>query len=379
MLRFSTFGPHISKIDFKYVKDAMKKSSWYQNPYKYCEKFEKEFAKYHKRKYALMTPNCTSAIHLFLFSLNLKKTDEIIAPESTWIASVSSVLLTKAKLVLCDVDYDTWCISIDEIIKKINKNTKVIISVNLFGNSPNYKRLEALCKKKKILLLEDAAESLGSIYNKMKSGKFGDVSVFSFHRTKTITTGEGGMMITDSKKIYLNCKLLRDHGRGPKTRDLFNDEFALKYMPFNLQAALGYSQFKKIKLLIKIKRSIFFEYKNNLKEVKNLIQFNQDDKNILNGCWATVIVFKEKNSKMIKKIINKLNKKGFFPRPFFYPISSLPAVKKFKDKSRIIFGKCKNASNLSKYGIVLPSSYILRKKDIKEICSILKGELIKYV
>lgn len=379
MLRFSTFGPHISSIDMKYVKDAMKQKSWYQNPYKYCEKLEKDFAKYHNRKYAIMTPNCTSAIHLFLFSLNLRKKDEIIAPESTWIASVSSVLLTKAKLVLCDVDYNTWCISINEIIKKINKNTKVIIAVNLFGNSPDYKKLEAICKKNKIFLIEDAAESLGSVFNKKKSGKFGDVSVFSFHRTKTITTGEGGMMITDSKKIYLNCKLLRDHGRGPKTKDLFNDEFAVKYMPFNLQAALGYSQFKKIKLLIKIKRSIFFEYKKNLKEVSNLIQFNQNDKHILNGCWATVIVLKQKNNKTIKKIMNKLNKKGFFPRPFFYPISSLPAVKNFKDKSRIIFGKCENAKNLSKYGIVLPSSYLLKKKDVKEICKVLKGELIRYV
>ena len=239
--------------------------------------------------------------------------------------------------------------------------------------------LRATSSKKKIFLLEDAAESLGSVFNKKKSGKYGDVSVFSFHRTKTITTGEGGMMITDSNKIYSKCKLLRDHGRGPNTKDLFNDEFALKYMPFNLQAALGYSQFKKIKLLIKIKRSIFSEYKKNLKEIKNLIQFNQDNENILNGCWATVIVLKKKNKEIIKKIINKLNKKGFFPRPFFYPISSLPAVKNFKDKKRIIYGKCKNAINLSKYGIVLPSSYLLRKKDIREICKILKGDLIKYV
>jgi len=125
MLRSSTFGPHISNIDMKYVKDAMKQKRWYQNPYNYCEKFEKDFAKYHNRKFALMMPNCTSAIHLFLFSLNLKNNDGVIAPESTWISSVSPVLLTKAKLVLCDVDYDTWCISINEVIKKIiNKLNK---------------------------------------------------------------------------------------------------------------------------------------------------------------------------------------------------------------------------------------------------------------
>ena len=169
-------------------------------------KIQKELADL-QRKYGLLTPNCTTSIHLLLFSLNLKKDDEVIAPECTWIASVSPVIQERAKLILCDVNKNNFCISIKSL-KKYFKRTKVIISVNVYGNMADYDELQKICKKRKILLIEDAAESLGSYFNKKISGSFGDASVFSFHRTKTITTGEGGMLPLDNKKLYKNVKLL---------------------------------------------------------------------------------------------------------------------------------------------------------------------------
>ena len=377
MIRFSTFGPHIDKSDLKIVKEAMKPKNWYVNPYKYCEKFEKDFAKYHNRSFALMTPNCTLAIHLFLLSLNLKSNDEVIVSESTWIASASPVLQTKAKLVLCDVDANTWCLSIDQLKKIVSKKTKVIISTSVFGNMPDYKELEYFCKKKKIHLLEDAAESLGSIYKGKKSGTFGTASVFSFHRTKTITTGEGGMILMDDPKIFKVCKIYRDHGRDHgKTKDLFNDYFAVKYMPFNLQAALGYSQFLKLKKLLIIKRNIFLNYKKFLKNLKN-ISFNIDDKNLRNGCWATVIKIKNLKQKSYKEIFLKLKKNGYLARPFFYPISQLPAFKNYPEKNRIRKSIAKNASKLNKTSIVLPSSYNLQIKDIKKISKTIEKIITK--
>jgi perosamine synthetase len=150
-MRFSTFGPHISSFDSKYVLEAMKQKNWYVKPYYFVEKFEKKFADYHNRKYALMTSNCTAAIHLFLESLNLKKDDEVIAPECTWIASVAPILQTKAKLILCDVENNNWCLSLKTIQKKISAKTKVIISVNIFGNMPNYNEIVKFCKKKKYI------------------------------------------------------------------------------------------------------------------------------------------------------------------------------------------------------------------------------------
>jgi len=371
MIRYSTFGPHIDNSDLKFVRDAMKPKNWYHNPYKYCELFEKKFSNFHERKYGLFTPNCTSAIHLLLHSLNLKPTDEVIVSENTWIATASPIMLTQAKLVLCDVDKENWCISISKIKKIINKNTKVIIATSVFGNMPNYSELEKICKKNKILLLEDAAESLGSTLNKKKSGSFGDASVFSFHRTKTITCGEGGILLLNNKKLFLKCKMMRDHGRSEKTKDLFNDKFALKYMPFNLQAALAYSQFKKLKKLLKIKRKIFLEYKKNLSTIKS-IQFNQDDLLVKNGCWATVLVFKNIKMSKLKKIFKELSNLGYFARPFFYPISKLPAYKDIKEKKKVKFTGNYNSNYLNKNGIVLPSSYVLKKKDIKLICDTIK-------
>jgi perosamine synthetase len=375
-MRFSTFGPHISSFDSKYVLEAMKQKNWYIKPYYFVEKFEKKFADYHNRKYALMTSNCTSAIHLFLESLNLKKDDEVIAPECTWIASVAPVLQTKAKLILCDVENDNWCLSLKTIQKKISAKTKVIISVNIFGNMPNYNEIVKFCKKKKIYLLEDSAESLGSTYFGKKSGSFGDASVFSFHRTKTITTGEGGMLLLNNKSLFEKCRMLRDHGRGPKTKDLFNDIFAFKYMPFNLQAALGYSQFLRIKFLLKKKREIFEIYKSKLKNNKN-IQLNLDNKFIKNGCWAVAMTVKNAKQNTIKLINQALIKKKYMPRPFFYPISMLPAYRR-KYKNYIYYKKNNlNAYNLAKKSLVLPSSYLLNKNDIINITKIIKTICLK--
>lgn len=367
-MRFSTFGPHITSSDKKYVSEAMKLKNWYFKPYYFVEKFEKKFANFHNRKYALMTTNCTAAIHLFLASLELKETDEIIAPECTWIASVAPIMQTKAKLILCDIEKGNWCLSLETIKKKITRNTKVIISVNIFGNMPEYKKIEKFCKKNRIFLLEDAAESLGSTYFKRKSGTFGDASVFSFHRTKTITTGEGGMLLLDNKKIFTQCKILRDHGRGSKTKDLFNDKFAYKYMPFNLQAALGYGQFLRINSLLKKKKNIYLNYKKNLNKD---IQLNIDNQFIKNGCWATAMTIKNGNKKLIYLISKALMRKKYMPRPFFYPISMLPAYKR-KFKNHVYFKKNnKNAYDIYKKSLVLPSSYLLKKYDIEKISKII--------
>ena len=236
---------------------------------------------------------------------------------------------------------------------------------------PDYKSLIKYCKKNNIILLEDAAESLGSSINKKKSGSFGDVSVFSFHRTKTITTGEGGALVLNNKKIFTRCRMLRDHGRHPWSKDLFNEEFSFKYMPSNLQASLGCSQLSKIKLLLKLKRNIFLNYKYYLKKIENEILMNQDDAKVINSCWSNIVYFKTSQIKTIQKIKSELIKNNFFPRPFFYPLTSIPAYKKidknfkrFKKQNPVAYKTCKR-------GLVLPSSYLLDKSQIKKICLII--------
>ena len=364
MIRFSTFGPHIDKSDMKFVKDAMQPKSWYVNPYKYCEKFEKIFAKYHDRKFALMTPNCTLAIHLFLLSLNLKRDDEVIVSESTWIATASPVLQTKAKLVLCDVDENTWCLSINQLRKIVTKKTKVIISTSVFGNMPNYRELEIFCKKRKIFLLEDAAESLGSTYNGKKSGKFGIASVFSFHRTKTLTTGEGGMMITSDKKLYERCKFLRDQGRDPFFTYQIS-ELGFKYMPFNLQAALGYSQFLQVDKIVMQKRKIYHWYKKFFHNYD--VKLNTDNEDVYNGCWATTLIIGDKYKINAKLLMNYLKSKDLPVRPFFCPLSKM---KPFRQNNNNI-----NAAYLYKNGMTLPSALNLKKKEVQFYSECIKNFL----
>jgi perosamine synthetase len=179
------------------------------------------------------------------------------------------------------------------------------------------------------------------------------------------------MLLLNNKSLFEKCRMLRDHGRGPKTKDLFNDIFAFKYMPFNLQAALGYSQFLRIKFLLKKKREIFEIYKSKLKNNKN-IQLNLDNKFIKNGCWAVAITVKNAKRNTIKLINRALIKKKYMPRPFFYPISMLPAYRR-KYNNYIYYKKNNlNAYNLAKKSLVLPSSYLLKKNDIINITKIIK-------
>jgi perosamine synthetase len=339
-------GPQVTKEDIAIVNDALK-NGWYgEKKYYYCEKFEDEFAKYHDRKFGIMTPNCTTAIHLLLTALGIKEWDEVIIPECTWIASIAGAVYLKAKPIFCDVEKHNWCLDPEVVEKRITPQTKVIIAVNIYGNMCDMDSLRKISERYNIPLIEDAAESLGSVYKGIRSGKFGIGSVFSFHRTKTITTGEGGMLLLDDKNLYDRCMFLRDHGRKPG--EYFNTEVTYKYMPFNLQAALGYAQFKRIDELIKIKRDQFHFYRDSLKDIDGL-SFNYETKDIINGAWITGVLFDEGFGLTKDEIISSLKEVGVPARPFFWPLSSLPAFNEFNAYSHlntVAYDICNRGINL---------------------------------
>ena len=201
MTKMEMSAPWVSDEDIEIVLDALK-NGWYgKDAYKYVELFEKKFAEFHNRSFALMTPNCTSALHLILKAIGVSKDDEVIAPDVTWIGSVAGITYQGAKTVFADVDCNSWCLSAKTIEKRITNKTKAVIVVGLYGNMPEWDEIQKLCGEKNIYLIEDAAESLGSRYKDIRSGKFGIASTFSFHRTKTMTTGEGGALLIDDKKF----------------------------------------------------------------------------------------------------------------------------------------------------------------------------------
>ncbi len=362
-------GPNITQKDEKIVLDALR-NGWYgKNKFYYVEKFEKDFAKFHNRKYGLMTPNCTTALHLLLHSLGVSKGDNVANQECTWVAAAAAVKYTGAKNNFIDIEKDTWCMCPKNLENKINKKTKAILVSDIYGNMPQMNKIIKISRKYKIPIIEDAAEALGSLYKNKRAGSFGVASTFSFHRTKTLTTGEGGMIITNDKKLFEKCKFYRDQGRN-KSQSYLIDELGYKYMPFNIQAALGYSQFKRINHIVDLKRNIFFKFKKFLSNLDDLY-FNMENENVYNGCWATTLVIGNSYKINANSLIKSLNKMGLPTRPFFAPLSSM---KPFLD-TRAMHSNS-NAYYIYKRGITLPSALNLTDKQIKYYSNAIKKILI---
>lgn len=356
-------GPNVGKLEEEYVLDALR-NGWYENKYYYVEKFEKDFASWHGRNYSLMTPNCTTAIWLLLGGLGIGDGDEVIVPECTWIASVVSSHHLGAKLVFCDIDPQTWCLCPQSLEKKITKKTKAIIAVNLYGNMAEWNKLEKIAKENNLFLIEDAAESLGSTYKGKRAGSFGIGSVFSFHNTKTITTGEGGMLLLDDNELFDKCVKLRDLGRSPETKPYYNELIGFKFMPFNMQAALGLAQFQRINELVEQRRTIFNLYREYLKDLD--LSFNHENEDSFNCAWLTTIVIGKEYNIDKNEFIERMESLGTPARPFFYPLSSLPPFGLDLSEENPV------SYDISKRGVNLPSASNLTETDIKLICKNIK-------
>ena len=353
-------GPWITDLEKKTVADMME-NGW--DNYDYVEKFEPAFAKWHNRKYALMTPCCTHAIHLLLLALDIKEGDQVIVPECTWTATAAPVTYQKATPVFADIDPDNWCLDPASVREKITDKTKAIIVVDLYGNMPDMDALEAISKEYSIYLIEDAAEALGSTYKGVRAGKFGVGGVHSFHRTKTIATGEGGVLLLDDDELFERAKFLRDHGRSSEIA-YYTLEATPKYMPSNLQASMAWAQFQRIEELIERKRYLLHRYKGNLKDIPDL-QFNIETDDIVNGVWATTMVFGKPHKMKKLDAISKLANLDVPGRPFFYPLSSLPAYEGYGTGS---IKDNPNAYDVSERGITLACDYNLTDEQIDFIC-----------
>jgi perosamine synthetase len=353
-------GPWITEHEERVVLDAMR--NWYgKKAYYYVETFESEFATYHGRRYALMTPNCTTALHLVLAGLGIADGDEVIAPDCTWVGSVAGITYQRARTVLADIDPIHWCLKPESIERAITPRTKAVIVVDLYGNMPDWDGIREVCERRNIIMIEDSAEALGSQYKGVRAGKFGVASTFSFHRTKTIATGEGGMLLIDDQKLYERCKFLRDHGRAPGT--YYNTEVTFKYMPFNVQAALGYAQFQRIEELVAKKRWIWEGYRERLADVPDIL-LNPEPEHVVNGVWATALVFGHSHGMTRDKALEEIPKLGLPVRPFFYPLTSLPAF------DREVDGRRNNpvAYDVSSRGINLPCALNLTEEALDRYC-----------
>lgn len=372
MHKIPVAGPWITQKEIDYVTDAVS-NAWYGNANMYHERFEKAFSEYIGMKYAMALPTCTSAIHLSLLALGIKEGDEVIVPDATWIASSAPISYVGATPVFADIDPQTWCLSAESLEACITPKTKAVIPVDLYGGMPDMNAIRAIARRHNIAIIEDAAEALGAEYKGKRAGSFGDTGVFSFHGSKTVTTGEGGMLVTDREDLYKHIQVLRDHGRQPGDRMFFNTEVAFKYKMSSMQAALGLAQLERIDELMHRKREQFDWYKQELGNVDG-ITLNAEPEGTFNAYWMVTIVLDPKFGLNKAQVMELLSQDGIDSRPFFYPLSSIPA---YEDSEQAYLARKRNkvVYSISSYAINLPSALSLSKEEIHSICVKLKGIL----
>ena len=360
------FQPVISKKANQNVLNCLK-TSWISSQGKFINKFEKALANFHKMKYCVVTSNCTAALHLSILALNLKKGDEVICPALSFIAPANMVILSNLKLVLVDINPETLNIDENKIEENITKKTRAILVVHQFGHSSNMDKILKIKKKYNLKLIEDNAESIGGKYKNKLNGTMGDVSTLSFFANKIITTGEGGAILTNNKKIFISCKEMRDHGMSQKKK-YFHTRLGFNYRMTNMQAAIGLTQINEIETINKKRRKQMNYYYEKLSNDKNF-----KVRKFASWCkpvhWLTTIILKD--MKLRDNCLIYLKKKGIDARQMVNSINSSIHINK------IIKKRFKNADKISKSSIHLPSGTSLSIKEIDYISKCVKNFFLK--
>ncbi|MBD1144455.1 aminotransferase class I/II-fold pyridoxal phosphate-dependent enzyme [Pelagibacterales bacterium SAG-MED37] len=359
------YYPRLKGNELKYLSKCVT-GNWISSNGPFVQEFEQKFSSMHNKRLSLAVSSGTTALHLSLVALGIKKGDEVIVPNLTFAAVINAVLYIGAKPVIVDVDEKKWTINPDEIKHNITKKTKAVIVVHFLGNPCNLGKIKSICKSNKIFLVEDCAEAIGSKYKKKLVGTFGDCSTFSFFGNKTITTGEGGMITFKDKKIYKKANILRDHGMSKKKR-YFHDEVGFNYRMTNMQAAIGLAQLEKFKDIINEKIQIFNFYKKNLGKNK-YITFQKTENKGLNTYWLIGVKFHNKKI-IINELQNKMLKNGIETRNFFYPLNVQKIYSNFKTKNNYLAQKVFDNS------IMLPSFPGIKYSEIKFISKVLLSSI----
>ena len=369
MERIPIAGPSITQTEVDYATDAAT-HGWYTQAGEYPKRFEEAFAKYLGVKHAVSLPSCTSGLHLALAALKIGPGDEVIVPDLTWIASAAPIQYVGATPVFADVDPDTWCLSVDSVRACLTDRTRAILPVDLYGGLPDYPALRALADEHGLMLIEDAAEAIGSELNDRKAGTWGDLAAFSFHGSKTLTTGEGGMLVTDDDELHARVMHLRDHGREPGDVNFQNTEVAFKYKMPPVAAAIGLAQVERVEELVTRKREIFSWYLEGLSGVKG-VTLNQEPRGIRNSYWMVTALLDPELDWPKEKLMAALRDAGIDSRPMFHPLSSLPAYAGTA-AAEVAAKRNSTSYQISPWGINLPSALCLNRKQVNRVIEVLR-------
>jgi perosamine synthetase len=359
-IKIPVYQPSLIGNEKKYVNDCLD-SNWISSKGKYVGEFEEKFAEYHRVKYAASVCNGTVALHLALVSLGIGSEDEVIVPTLTYVASVNAITYAGATPVFADSLPDTWQIDPQDIERKITPRTKAILVVHLYGHPCEMSAIMDLALKHNLFVIEDCAEAFGSKYKDSFVGNFGHISTFSFFGNKTITTGEGGMVVTNDQTLHQRCVHFRGQGLA-EHREYWHDVVGYNYRMTNICAAIGLAQIEQADNFISKKRQIAEWYRETFQGLP--LRVHSENSNCFHTYWMVNILLD--NPAYRDDLREHLAKKGIETRPLFYPVHTMPMYSKKFQRHPV-------AEDLGWRGITLPSWPGLKKEDINAICEAIKG------
>lgn len=353
--------PSITEREIEYAADAAR-NGWGERCYEYINRFEDLFRRHLGVKHAIATSSCTGALHMGLAALGVGPGDEVILADTNWIASAAPITYLGATPVFVDILPDSWCIDPERMEAAITPRTKAIIAVHLYGNLCDMERLLAIGEKHNIPVIEDAAEAIGSQYHGMRAGSMGRFGAFSFHGTKTLTTGEGGMFVTNDDDLYETVLTLSNHGRArTQTRQFWPDMVGFKYKMSNIQAAIGCAQVERIEELIVRKREILTHYRARLASLPG-VSMNPEPEGCIIGAWMPTLVFSDETGVTRERLQATFAAENIDARVFFHPLSSLPMFVP-RTENRWAYAIPGRAINL-------PSYHDISVQDLDRVCAV---------
>ncbi len=348
------YQPHLGGNEKKYVNECLD-STWISSKGKYVNLFESEFANYLGAEHATAVSNGTVALHLALVALGIGKGDEVIVPTLTYIASVNAIVYTGATPIFVDSLEDTWQVDPRDVVRKITPNTKAIMCVHLYGHPCDMSSLRAICDEHDLFLVEDCAEAIGSTYEGQHVGTFGDIATFSFYGNKTITTGEGGMVITNDETLYERALHFKGQGLA-KYRQYWHDVVGYNYRMTNICAAIGYAQLEQVDQILKKKRAIADWYREGFEGTA--VTFHGEAENVFHSYWmCSILVEKAADRDPLRE---HLTAHGIDTRPLFYPVHTMPMYAQKYERHKV-------AENLGWRGMNLPSYPELTREQVDYI------------
>lgn len=369
-------APNISGNEWKYVKQCLD-TAWVSSVGAYVNQFEEMLASYTGCRYAVATSSGTTALHISLLLAGVKQDDYVIVPNITFVASLNSIAYTGASPLLIDIDEKTWQMDLSLLEDFLENNTttennqciyltnkrviRAIMPVHVLGNMVDMVKLQAIAEKFHLTIVEDATEALGTYYNGKHSGSFGAMGCFSFNGNKIITTGGGGMIVTDNEELAKKAKHITTQAKSDPF-EYKHDEIGYNYRLVNILAAIGVAQMEQLDRFIERKKEIDSVYRQGLNGLGD-IAFQLVEERVDPNCW--LFTFKSKKQ---KQILDELNRKGFQSRPFWVPMNQLPMFRNElyiskNDISNIIYGEC----------LSIPCSTNISDKELEDVINVIKS------